>query len=195
MFYHVALSGLKIIRSSALVVQISLEMNFSRTIIVHSFPVSATHLLLFSTSVTRLGDFRKLFESRLLYKISQNVWWLFASSKTSTFEVKTALLLLGNFLENFGLLSISTFGHTGLPTLLFCLSNFWARHRSFSDRNEHARTSTTKHFKLNSDAVAKAVHCDCINPTSHAVIVFLFHHLKFFQVVITFIYMSYFCIF
>ena len=95
MFYHVALSGLKIIRSSALVVQISLEMNFSRTIIVHSFPVSATHLLLFSTSVTRLGDFRKLFESRLLYKISQNVWWLFASSKTSTFEVKTAVATFG----------------------------------------------------------------------------------------------------
>ena len=43
---------------------------------------------------------------------SPNIWLLFGSFESITFEVKRLRLLFGQLLDKFGLLDIPTFGHT-----------------------------------------------------------------------------------
>ena len=60
----------------------------------------------------QIGRFMKLFVSRFLLKLAKMYGDFLGSSKISIFLVKTAVATFGHFLEKFGLLLISTSGHT-----------------------------------------------------------------------------------
>ena len=69
--------------------------------------------MLASASVARLGDFRKLVASKNATKTSPNIWWLFGHVYTTLiFGTNYCSPFLGQLLETFELLFISSSGHT-----------------------------------------------------------------------------------
>ena len=76
-------------------------------------PTLVTGFFLSNLHCDQIGRFLEFLGNKFRYKSNPNVWWLLGQLwKPLIFQVKRVRLLFGKLLEKFGLLFISTSGHT-----------------------------------------------------------------------------------